>query len=99
MSDDDLTKAIEFHQSGDFNRAILLYRGILDGDYLIVQRGGRPRAGELAVARWGKKTGLVEVAAGRLRIVAVDGNRSSVSEDEIFGRVIAVMRSLREVAL
>ncbi|MFQ5744002.1 MAG: hypothetical protein ACE5HV_10490 [Acidobacteriota bacterium] len=69
-------------------------RGILRGDYLIVVRERRARAGDLALAHLTRGTILVEVLAGRQRVCRADNQMEVRNRFQLLGRVVAVLRSM-----
>jgi repressor LexA len=71
-------------------------RGILRGDYLIVIRGAAPRAGELGLAQLRRSTVLIEMLPGRRGVRRVDDDAELDDGFEMFGRVVAVLRSMNE---
>lgn len=80
------------------NIAGLESRGILNGDYLIVIGDRPPRAGDLALAHVQRTTVLVErLPAGR-GVKRVDDEVEWSEGFAIFGKVVAVLRSMDETA-
>jgi len=71
-------------------------RGILRGDYLIVIRGAAPRAGELGLAHLRRTTALIEMLPGRRGVRRIDDDAEMNDGFELFGRVVAVLRSMNE---
>lgn len=72
-------------------------RGILRGDYVIVVRDSAPRPGELGLAHVRRaSTALVEVLPGRRGVRRLDDERELVEGFELFGKVVAVLRSMSE---
>ena len=67
-------------------------RGILRGDYLVVEANAVPSAGELGLARHGAST---TVACRRNdRVVSLLAAKGEPSEIEVLGRVVAVVRAI-----
>ncbi len=67
--------------------------GILRGDYVIVVREAA-RPGELALAHLRRTTALVEMLPGRRGVRRVDDDAEIGDGFEIWGKVVAVLRSL-----
>jgi repressor LexA len=72
-------------------------RGILRGDYLIVIRGAAPRVGELGLAHLRRTTtALIEMLPGKRGVRRVVDDVELDDGFELFGRVVAVLRSMNE---
>jgi len=73
-------------------------RGILSGDYVIVIRGAAPRVGELGLAHLRRRPALVEMLPGTRGVRRLLDDVEVEEGYELFGRVVAVLRSMRETA-
>ena len=80
------------------NASGLEHQGILRGDFVIVERGCPPRRGEIGLGRLGRRTSLVEIGGERDQAVELGGDQNKPRRCEVLGRVIAVMRAMRELS-
>lgn len=71
--------------------------GILRGDLLVIRQGREPRPGDLAVARAGEETVLVEARSGG-SFRRMDAAGGPVSDCRPLGPVVAVLRTLGDPA-